>query len=155
MGRRYLYLLLFLYCSLRSFGQVAPDFQYTTLDGQVAQLSDYQNQVVYVSFWASWCKPCLVNFKKYKAMRDELAEMGVVLLNVNIDKSKEKWESALTRHTIDGVHVRGKELDALQELYSLYSIPVYEIISKKGELVYLSDEPDRNILEEFKAWVNE
>ena len=88
-------------------------------------------------------------------MRDELAEMGVVLLNVNIDKTADKWKQAVGRNTIEGVHVRGIELDALQEMYELYSIPVYEIISKKGEFVYLSEKPDRNILDEFKAWVVE
>lgn len=155
MQRHCLLLLVFLTCSFISFGQAAPDFQYMTVDGKVEQLSDYKNQVVYVSFWASWCKPCLVNFKKYKAMRDELASMGVILLNVNIDKSEDKWKSALEKNAIDGKHVRGVQLDALQELYELYSIPVYEIINKKGELVYLSDNPDRNILGEFKAWVKE
>lgn len=88
-------------------------------------------------------------------MREELESIGVTLLNVNIDKTEKLWERALQKHTINGVHVRGEDLDGLQELYKLYSIPSYEIINKKGQFVYLSDSPDRNIINEFKSWINE
>jgi len=88
-------------------------------------------------------------------MREELESIGIKLLNVNIDKTAELWTKALGKHNINGTHVRGKDLDALQELYQLYSIPAYEIINKKGQFVYLSDAADRNIIDEFNSWLKE
>lgn len=135
--------------------EIAKDFGFTTTDGVATKLSDYQGQVVYISFWASWCKPCISNFKKYAPIRDELEALGITLLNVNIDNEEKKWHTAMKNNKINGVHVRGLDLDSLQELYQLYSIPTYEIINKKGMLVYLSEDGSRNILDEFASWMEE
>ncbi len=133
----------------------APAFSFHHVDGQSASLSDLRGEVLYLSFWASWCKPCIVNFEKYEQTRDRLQEMGITLLNVNIDQSEEKWKQAMETHHINGIHVRGQDLDSLQSLYQLYSIPSYEIINKRGEFVYLSDGGSRDIFQEFEVWMKE
>jgi len=155
MSRIFILFLSSFFCFEIGISQEAPDFQYITQEGFAAQLSDHRGEVLYVSFWASWCQPCISNFKKYAPMREELETIGVTLLNVNIDNSKELWKNAMQKHNINGVHVRGTDLDGLQELYELYSIPSYEIINKKGQFVYLSDSPDRHIITEFKSWLKE
>jgi len=143
-------------CSITAHGQeIAKDFEFKNLDGETLKLSDYKGEVVYISFWASWCKPCIVNFKKYAPIRDELENLGITLLNVNIDEEEKKWHSAMKNNIINGIHVRGLELESLQELYQLYSIPTYEIINKQGILVYLSEDGSRNILDEFASWMKE
>lgn len=146
-------IVLILVCTATLYSQTAPDFSFTTLENEKQNLSDLKGEVLYVSFWASWCEPCFENFVKYENMRNKLSDLGVVLLNVNIDKEETNWHNAMAKHHINGIHVRGIGLDDLQEVYNLYSIPSYEIINKKGEFVYLSDRPNRNIIEEFKQWV--
>lgn len=39
-------------------GKLAPDFELSDFDGTRRQLSEFRGDVVYVSFWASWCGPC-------------------------------------------------------------------------------------------------
>lgn len=148
--------LCFAVFAFTAYGQeVAKDFAFTTVDGVTTKLSDYKEQVVYISFWASWCKPCISNFRKYESIRNEMEALGITLLNVNIDKEEKKWHTAMKNNTINGVHVRGVDLEGLQELYQLYSIPYYEIINKQGMLVYLSEDGSRNILDEFRSWMAE
>ena len=110
--------------------------------------------MLYVSFWASWCAPCIQNFKKYAEIRTQLESEGVLLLNVSIDKNKEAWRSHLEKQPINGIHVLAAKEDLYPE-YELSSIPLYEIINKSGQFVYLSDEPNRDIIAQFRAWLEE
>ncbi|NJN82798.1 MAG: TlpA family protein disulfide reductase [Caldilineaceae bacterium] len=36
----------------------APNFEFTTFDGQSIRLADLRGQGVVLNFWASWCLPC-------------------------------------------------------------------------------------------------
>jgi len=134
----------------------APDFEFTSQDGTVSNLSHYQGKVVYLSFWASWCGPCISNYKKYHEVRTNLEEMGVVLLNVSIDKNKANWTNSLDKNiVINGINVHGNDLDLIQSNYELSSIPLYEILNKKGEFVYLSETYPRDIFADFQKWLDE
>jgi thiol-disulfide isomerase/thioredoxin len=41
--------------SLRSTGQMAPDFELESLDGKTVRLSDFHGKAVLLNFWATWC----------------------------------------------------------------------------------------------------
>ncbi|HEB62346.1 MAG TPA: hypothetical protein ENI82_04255 [Bacteroidetes bacterium] len=43
----------------------------------------------------------------------------------------------------------------LKRNYQLSSIPAYFIVNKKGKFAYLSENPNRNIMEEFQQLINE
>lgn len=152
------YLLLFFIAMHTPKHEVvkAPDFTFSLEDGTIKNLSDYEGQVVYLSFWASWCGPCISNYKKYHEVRTKLESMGVVLLNVSIDKKKENWRNSLDKNiVINGVNVHGNDLDLIQSNYQLSSIPLYEILNKKGEFVYLSETYPRDIFADFQKWLDQ
>ena len=45
-------------------GDSAPNFKTYTLDGKEIQLSDFKGKVVHISFWGTWCGPCLKELKQ-------------------------------------------------------------------------------------------
>lgn len=135
--------------------ELAPDFSYVDLSGSEDRLSALQGEVVYISFWASWCGPCLRNFKKYEAIRSQLQSEGVILLNVNIDETEDLWLNALKVQEISGHNVRTTDIEGLQSDYQVYNIPLYEIVNRQGQLVYLPDDFNRSIIDSFRAWLGE
>lgn len=152
---RVLFSVLMISISLGLAGQVAPDFHYETADNKVATLSNLKGEVVYLSFWASWCGPCKKNFQKYHELRTQLQEEGVILLNISLDKDKSKWDTALKKHNfINGINGHATDLASIQAEYKVSKVPDYHIIGKNGQFVFLSDSPDRNILEEFRQWLH-
>ena len=41
----------------------APEIELTSLDGEYVKVSQYKGKVVVVSWWATWCKPCIQELK--------------------------------------------------------------------------------------------
>ena len=133
---------------------LAPDFKMTLLDKSEVNLGDYKGKVVYISFWASWCGPCITNFKKYEEIRNQLEKEGVILLNVSIDEDESKWLSAVDKIKINGVQAKANKEDLYPD-YQISSIPLYEIIGTQGQFLYLSDEAERDVIGQFQNWVKE
>ena len=134
--------------------EFAPNFEMTMADGTKKDLSDFKGEVLYLSFWASWCKPCISSFNKYRPTREDIEKLGVVMLNVSIDKSPEAWKAAIAEHQPTGIHASVSQ-DAVRDDYQLYSVPLYEIVGKRGQFLYLSDDPNRDILDNFRAFLEE
>lgn len=149
-------IFLFALLTLPQAKEQAPDFRFVTESGEWKNLSDFKDQVVYLSFWASWCKPCIDNFQKYKDLRMELDSAGVVLINVSIDTKKQKWDQALTTvKNLNGLNVYPQNYKEVNKAYDIDRIPAYHIVDKSGNFVFLSNKKSRNILEEFSVWLEE
>jgi peroxiredoxin len=63
----------------------APDFRVGTLDGSTATLGEHAGKVVVISFWATWCRPCLQELPHLQRLYAELGDEGLVVLAVSND----------------------------------------------------------------------
>ena len=150
------YLLFVLILIFSNPLEKAPDFDFIHESGEMQKLSDYDGSVVYIAFWASWCKPCLINFRNYEEMRLEMKKKGVTLLNVSLDKNKADWENALMSYGFmhgDNVHV--SDIRNVMDLYELSYIPEYVILNKNREFVSLDQSEGRDVMADFDKWLEE
>ena len=69
-------------------GQPAPDFTGSTLDRQQVRLADYTGKPLVINFFASWCDPCKEEAPVVRAMQDQAAAQGYVLLGVAIQDER-------------------------------------------------------------------
>jgi thiol-disulfide isomerase/thioredoxin len=70
---------------LRGPGKPAPDIDGVDLDGNRMKLSDYRGKVVLLSFWASWCGPCMQMVPHECELASRLAEKPFAIVGVNAD----------------------------------------------------------------------
>ncbi|ANU13783.1 TlpA family protein disulfide reductase [Planococcus halocryophilus] len=118
-------------------GEKAPDFQLTTLDGEVVTLSDYQGQKVILNFWATWCPPCRAEMPHMQNYFEEQAEeANVVILAVNLtteDKGLKKIEDFVEEFEL-GFSIPMDDKGAVGSTYQAVSIPTSYMIDTKGRI---------------------
>lgn len=67
-------------------GKEAPDFQLPDLNDKELSLSDYRGKVVFLNFWATWCKPCREEMPSMEVLYKSFEKDGLVILAVSIDR---------------------------------------------------------------------
>ena len=65
------------------------DFTITDVDGKPTNLASYKGKVVVLSFWASWCTPCLVELPTFAELEKKYHDRGLRVVPVNIDDGDE------------------------------------------------------------------
>lgn len=73
-------------------GNLAPDFELTTLDGDKVKLSDFRGKKVLLNFWASWCGPCRAEMPDMQELHKEGRD-DLVILAVNATQTEKGKES--------------------------------------------------------------
>ncbi len=68
-------------------GNVAPDFELLSLDGEVIDLQSFRGQPVWITFWASWCPPCRAESPELVAAYERHAADGLVIIAVDVGRS--------------------------------------------------------------------
>ena len=67
-------------------GKPAPDFSLPDLNDKTVRLSDYRGKVVFLNFWATWCKPCREEMPSMEVLHKNFERDGFVVLAVSIDR---------------------------------------------------------------------
>ena len=67
-------------------GKAAPDFTLTDLNDKEIRLADFRGKVVFLNFWATWCKPCKEEMPSMEVLHKNFEKDGLVVLAVSIDR---------------------------------------------------------------------
>lgn len=114
-------------------GSPAPDFMLKTIDGEIVSLGDFRGKVIHVSFWASWCNPCLQQVKYIKEIYKELDTEEMVFLYISIDEKEDAWRNMVAKKDLVGVQVLSQGLKSFTaQQYNVAGVPLYFLIDKKG-----------------------
>jgi len=63
-----------------------PVFQATDLAGEEFDLQDHLGRdVVFISFWATWCEPCKTEMPLLQMLHDDFGAQGLKVLSVSLD----------------------------------------------------------------------
>ena len=120
-------------------GHLAPDFEYESLEGKPVSLSSLKGNVVYVDVWATWCRPCIAEFRDSKVLKERFKDAkDVKWLYVSIDNAnaREKWKKAIAKHQLKGIHLfSGQGWNAtIAKRYQIRGIPRYILVDKAGNI---------------------
>ena len=116
-------------------GKVAPDFQLPDLSDKQLRLSDYRGKVVFLNFWATWCKPCREEMPSMEVLYKNFEKDGLVILAVSIDRVTTKKEIP---PFVKGLNLTFPVLvdswGQTDKRYKLMGVPETYIIDQQGVL---------------------
>ena len=71
-------------------GGATPKLSLTDLGGKQHDLAHYRGKVVVLSFWATWCAPCIKEMPSLQRLADRLATEKFALLTVNFGEDEKQ-----------------------------------------------------------------
>ncbi|WP_406699051.1 redoxin domain-containing protein [Singulisphaera sp. Ch08] len=81
-------------------GKTAPEIVGVDLDDRPISLNDYHGKVVLVSFWATWCFPCMKMIPHEKEVAERFNRDRFAIVGVNSDTDLRAAREAVDRHGI-------------------------------------------------------
>jgi peroxiredoxin len=129
--------LLILSLSLPALaGNKATNFTVRNIKGKYLRLSDFNKQVVLMNFWATWCKPCLVELRHLQKLYKKYKSKGFVVLAVSMDgpETRAKVKPFIRRYKLTYPVVVDKE-SRIVKLYNPKNSAPFSVFIKKGKVV--------------------
>jgi thiol-disulfide isomerase/thioredoxin len=82
-------------------GCTLPEIDGQDVDGQPMKLSDFRGKAVFVSFWASWCNPCMGMVPAEKELVERMKGRPFVMIGVNGDNDRQLARSVSAKQGIN------------------------------------------------------
>ncbi len=123
---------------LRHTGAAAPvELELPTLSGPTAALHEYQGEVVLVSFWASWCPPCVEELPSMISLYSRYRGTGLQILAVNVGEAPATVRTFLRDFPVRFPILMDTSGKALKS-WRVFAYPTNFLIGRNGTIQFSS-----------------
>ena len=113
-------------------GDRAPAVKGARLDGKgQLSLQSERGKVVYLDFWASWCKPCALSLPALDAFRKEFPAKDFTVFAINVDRDPAAARAFLSRRPVGYPSLFDPE-GKLPTQFGVETMPTSFLIDRKG-----------------------
>jgi peroxiredoxin len=110
----------------------APDFSFTSSEGEHIELEDLQGKVVLLDFWGTWCPPCVESVPELRNLHKKYSkEPSFVLIGISSDSDEEVWREFTTKNKMVWPQYRDKDR-RIQRAFGVRAFPTYIVIDHEG-----------------------
>lgn len=113
----------------------APEFELTSLDGELVHSGTFDGEVVLLEFWATWCTPCVAQARILEPLHREFEPRGVSFVAISLGESMETVRSYVERSPFPYPVLIDPE-DELSSKLGIYALPTVMVIDRSGGVAY-------------------
>jgi peroxiredoxin len=110
----------------------APDFSFTSTQGEYITLEDLKGKVVVLDFWGTWCPPCVASVPELRNLHKRFSrEAAFVMIGVSSDRDENAWRDFTDKNRMVWPQYRDKE-GRIMEAFNIRAFPTYVVIDHEG-----------------------
>jgi peroxiredoxin len=116
----------------------APDFSFTSLQGEYISLEDLRGKVVVLDFWGTWCRPCVDSVPALRSMHKKYSkEPSFMLIGISSDGDEDEWREFTERNKMVWPQYRDRDR-RIHRAFGVRVFPTYILIDHEGIVRYMS-----------------
>jgi peroxiredoxin len=120
----------------------AKDFRVSAPNNRALTLADFKGKVVFLNFWATWCKPCEEEMPGMERLYQKYKDKGLVVLAISEDADSAAGAVAtfVKKHSLTfPVGLDPKMTVAAS--YGVWALPSTFIIDRQGNRAHFANGP--------------
>ncbi|NNK14087.1 MAG: TlpA family protein disulfide reductase [Desulfofustis sp.] len=104
------------------------------VSGDPISSSSFQGKSLLITFWATWCPPCIQEIPNLIKLQNEYGANGFSVVAISVDQEKGVVQKMVNRKEIN-YPVMMADKAVTRDFGGVYGIPTSFLVSKKGTVV--------------------
>ena len=117
-------------------GDIPPNYLGRDKNGNEVTLDAYKGKVVIISFWASWCSPCLKELPVLENIQNKGGLDKIKVIAINFKESKVQYRRIKRKLSSLNLTLTHDRRGRIGKKFGVEAIPNLFIIGKDGKLVF-------------------
>jgi thiol-disulfide isomerase/thioredoxin len=113
---------------------ISPDFSTLDINGKKIDLKKFKGKYVLLSFWATWCSPCVAELPAIREIRKSTSDKKLEIISISYDTDKELFRKGIKNYEMNWVNIFYDE--DISKKYGVSSLPMLFLIDDTGRVVY-------------------
>ena len=110
----------------------APDFAFTSSEGEHIALENLRGKVVVLDFWGTWCPPCVASVPDLRNLYKRYSkEPSFVLISISSDSNEDEWREFTAKNKMIWPQYRDRDRH-IQHAFGVHAFPTYIVIDHEG-----------------------
>ena len=130
---------------LVKIGMQSPPFKTTDYKGAEISSDKLIGKFYLLSFWATWCSPCVAEIPQLKRIRNLYTSDKLEMISVSCDADSVKFLNGIDKYKMDWIHIFNKP--EITNLFGRKPIPSVYVIDENGKMIFSSWEKSLDSLE--------
>ncbi len=116
-------------------GEEAPDFEYTSFEGEKVRLSRMKGKIILLDFWEFWCGYCLMVLPEINELLKQYENKGLIIIGITTE-NRELIEKLIKANQLNYINIFADE--NILKMYKVTVRPTYYLIDKNGIIIKTS-----------------
>lgn len=119
-----------------ALGEHPPNYLGRDSDGNEVTLEGNKGKIIVISFWASWCSPCLKELPVLEKIQNKLGTDEIKVVAINFKESRKQFRFIKRKLSSLNLTLTHDKRGSIGKKFGVEAIPNLFIIGKNGKLVF-------------------